>query len=132
VERYAKSDGFVKFHGFIGDPARKAQIAAKTQALILPGRVGLAVLDAFALGLPVIASRYAGNAPEFEYLEDGQNAVIAAEASPRDLANAAEPLLYDGPLRARLSEGARASAEMYDIESMAARFANGIIQAMSS
>lgn len=57
---------------------RKSQLLAISDVLLLPGRAGLAVLDGFAAGLPLIATRLSIHGPEMEYFEDGRNGLITA------------------------------------------------------
>lgn len=109
--------------------ADKARAGAEASAMIITGRVGLAVCDAFALGLPVLAPRWEFHAPEFEYLNES-NAVLT-EDDFQALVDAALALLADHSRLFELQAGATASAEMYTVEGMASRFSEGVLHAIS-
>lgn len=67
---------------------------------------GLAVLEAMAADLPVIAS----DLPVFhEYLQDGANALLPAVGDPVAIAGAVHDLVTDRALRDRLRAGGRAT-----------------------
>jgi len=51
-------------------------IFSKALAYVSPGHVGLGVLHSFAYGVPVITSRNAYHAPEFENLEEYKNCIL--------------------------------------------------------
>lgn len=73
-----------------------------------------ALLEAMVLGLPVIASRVAGNA---EVLTDGVDGLLVRPNSPAALARALATLLADPPLGAALGAAARRTArERYTLE----------------
>jgi glycosyltransferase involved in cell wall biosynthesis len=66
----------------------KANFMAIFDALLLPYKVGLAILDAFAAGLPLVTTHFFEfYAPEFEYLEQDVNGLIC-EANPGAFAEA--------------------------------------------
>ena len=65
---------------------------------------GIAIVEAMAAGVPVVAVDAAG--PR-EIVEDGRSGVLAATDAPADLAAAVQPLLEDAELHERLAAGAR-------------------------
>jgi len=72
------------------------------------------ILEAFALGTVVVASRLEGIA---EAVRDGQTGVLVAPGDPEELASAILRLLENGDDRSRLREQARAFVERhYDLE----------------
>lgn len=82
----------------------------------------MVVLEAFASGVPVVASRI-GGLPEM--ITDGETGFLVPEGSPRDLAEALERLLGDPALRLELGRRARAVAETtFGAEGMGRRFAS--------
>jgi glycosyltransferase involved in cell wall biosynthesis len=103
----------------------KAGLLAIADVFLLPSAVGLAILDAFAGGLPIITTRHPTHGPEIEYLEEGVNGLIT-DHLPWAYAEAVTSLLAGKDFLARLQAGAKTSAEKYSIENMAANFGNGI------
>jgi glycosyltransferase involved in cell wall biosynthesis len=89
---------------------------ASADALVFPSTtetLGLAMLEALSSGLPVVAAR-AGAA--HEVVEEGVNGLLYEPADCDSLVETVRRVLEDGELRARLGEGARATAETRDWE----------------
>ena len=103
----------------------KAGLLAISDVFLLPGALGLAVLDALAAGLPVFTIPCELHGPEVEYLEDNVNGLMTAN-DPRAYAEKIASLFNEPESLARLQTGARASAEKYSIEKMVANFRTGI------
>lgn len=105
---------------------------ALSKVLLMPGGVGLAVLDSFALGVPMITTDTRLHGPEIDYLENGVNGLLVPcghshETYAREVAD----LMNDLPRLAQLKAAAFASASCHTIESMAANFANGVLRALA-
>jgi glycosyltransferase involved in cell wall biosynthesis len=102
------------------------------KVLLMPGAVGLSVLDAFALQLPLItiADRYHG--PEFSYLEPEVNGLIlpASTTAPEAYAAEVAALLRDEERLARLRQGCARASQVYTVEEMSRRFADGLALAL--
>jgi L-malate glycosyltransferase len=109
---------------------RKSQLLAISDVFLLPGRAGLAVLDGFAAGLPLIATRLSIHGPEMEYFEEGRNGVMTAP-DPEAYARAVALLLSNPKELQLLREGAATSAEKYSIEKMVENFKRGILQCLA-
>jgi len=107
------------------DLARELKSAS---VMLMPGAVGLGVLDAFAAGLPVVTANGPGHGPELEYLREGWNAAIV-EATPRSLAAATADLM-DPTRRVQLERACAETSERISMEEMVARFASGVTQAL--
>ena len=69
---------------------------------------GLAVLEAMAAGLPIVATRV-GALPEL--IEEGESGILVARGDAPALADALLRLLWDAVLARRLGQAARARAE---------------------
>lgn len=80
---------------------------------------GLVLLEAMALGVPVVSTAVLGTA---EVLEGAEGALVVGEEEGA-FAEAVLGLLADPALRARLSAGGRATAARWSAESLAARLA---------
>lgn len=101
------------------------------KAMLMPGLVGLAILDAFALKVPLVTTDIDYHSPEIEYLEDGRNGLLVADADdPAAYADAVTRVLTDPDLQRRLVDGCEAAAKTYTLEAMVARFADGIEAAL--
>ena len=106
---------------------------ALAKVLLLPAVAGLAVLDSFALEVPIVTLAGDHHPPEFEYLEHGTNAVIVpAGSSPARYADSVIDLLRNHELRAHLRANCRVAAEQYTLEAMVERFAAGTLAAISA
>jgi glycosyltransferase involved in cell wall biosynthesis len=112
--------------------ADKVPYCLLAQVLLLPGAVGLAVLDSFALGLPLVTVEERFHGPELAYLEDGLNGVILPRVTEAaDYASAVAGLLRDRDRLTLLRDGCAASSGMYTMEEMVRRFADGLSLAMN-
>jgi glycosyltransferase involved in cell wall biosynthesis len=90
-----------------------------------PGMLGLAVVDALALGIPVATTRNAIHSPEIEYLEHDRNGLLTAP-DPDTFASAVAALLRDPARLAALRSGARDDGASFSAEDMAERFSRGV------
>ncbi|MDR7112930.1 serine acetyltransferase/glycosyltransferase involved in cell wall biosynthesis [Microbacterium trichothecenolyticum] len=124
--RDAEASGAVKYLGHIG-AAEKAAIAKSAAVMLVPGRVGLVAVDSFALSLPVVTIDWPYHAPEFEYL-NSQNAVVVADDA--SYLPAIRSLMQDPQRLAQLKQGCRDSLDGMQIEQMARRFADGVVDAL--
>ena len=109
---------------------RKSRYLAIADLFLLPGRAGLAVLDGFAAGLPLVATRLSIHGPEMEYFEEGRNGLMTAP-DPHSYAQAVSWLLSNPEDLQLLREGAAKSAEKYSIEVMVENFKRGIVQCLA-
>ena len=101
------------------------------RVLLIPGMVGLAVLDSFSLGVPLVTCDLPYHSPEIGYLEPGVNGVVVDDAEdPARYASAVVDLLIRPDTRARMVAQCRRAASSYTVESMAERFAEGVEQAL--
>lgn len=111
----------------------KVPYFAISKLLLMPGLVGLAVLDAFALETPLVTTSVDFHSPEIDYLDDGVNGVVVSPPDdPRLYAAKVVELLSDEELRQRLVRGGRESRTRYTVENMAANFTSGILSALDA
>jgi glycosyltransferase involved in cell wall biosynthesis len=103
----------------------KALVLKMADFCMMPGRVGLAILDSFAAGLPLFTTRIPIHGPEVEYLENGHNGLIT-ESNLQLYAKAVAAVLSDPSWLATLKEGAQESCQRYSIEAMVNNFSQGI------
>ncbi|WP_380784388.1 glycosyltransferase family 4 protein [Sphingomonas sp. R86520] len=112
--------------------AEKAALMQMARLFLMPGLLGLGVLDAGVMGLPVVTTRYPWHSPEIAYLRDGETGVVVPEwTSEEAYAEAVVALLLDEDRRAAMAAAARAHAAGFTIEAMARRFADGAVAALA-
>lgn len=101
----------------LGDRADVRELLARSDIFVLATLsegMPLALLEAMAEGLPVVASRV-GGIPEI--VQDGENGLLVPAGDPDALARALHRLLTDPDLRIRLGKAARRTiAERHDLE----------------
>lgn len=113
--------------------AKKVAYFSVSKLFLLPGRVGLAILDAFALGTPLVTLADSAHSPEIEYLRPGRNGLLLPNGTdPVGYAATIIELLRDEERRSRLAAAGRQDAQRYSIEEMAARFAHGVEAALAA
>jgi glycosyltransferase involved in cell wall biosynthesis len=114
----------VTFAGRCGEKATLAQIAA-SDILVLPSfmeGLPIVLMEAMALGTPVIASRVAG-IPEL--VEDGRTGLLFTPSDWAALGACMRRLLDDAHLRERLAQNARTAVhEEFDIDKSAEAMRN--------
>jgi glycosyltransferase involved in cell wall biosynthesis len=81
---------------------------------------GLVIVEAMALGKPLVATRLAGPT---EIVEDGKSGLLVPPGEPRPMAAAILRLLEDPRLASRLGEQARSRASVFSDERMGREFA---------
>lgn len=128
IEEEAGRFDWVKYLG-TAFGAEKARALAAADLLMMPGRVGLVIVDGFAAGMPIVTTDWEWHAPEFEYLKDGVNGVVT-ENSTEAYAHSVVALLNDPDRLARLSEACRADASTYTVSAMVENFASGLERAL--
>jgi glycosyltransferase involved in cell wall biosynthesis len=110
----------------------KAHYLRLAKVLLMPGLVGLVILDSFASGTPLVTLADSEHSPEIEYLIDGSNGrMLPAGTGPQGYAKEVVHLLRDEDARQRLVDGGRAATGQYTIEAMVERFTDGIRRALA-
>jgi len=109
----------------------KALAMAASDFMLMPGAVGLSIVDGFAGGLPLLCTQSPGHGPEIAYLQPGQNGALTAPTSAA-FAAAISQLLQAPDLLGHWRENARVDGLRLSVEAMAERFAGGIEDALSA
>lgn len=125
---------FADAHAWVHHPGRvvgleRAAYLAVADVMLMPGAVGLVVVDSFAARVPLVSTDGPFHGPEIQYLSHGEN----GWRSPNTLEHYVEAvaaILSDEDLRTRLQRGCAAASEQYTMEGMVARFADGIVAAL--
>lgn len=110
--------------------ADKAVHFAIADLFLCPGLVGLAVLEAFAAGLPLFTTSAPVHSPEIDYLTDSVTGAIT-DFDPAKYAEAVVACLHDSASLARMSEAARAASRCYGLEPMVENFAHGVLACLN-
>jgi glycosyltransferase involved in cell wall biosynthesis len=118
----------VVFVGAIYDEALVARYLALAEFLVLPGRVGLTCVHGFAAGKPCVTTdaRAVVQTPEYEYVDNGHNALVVGDLSPTGHAEAYAKLLDDPVHLARLRSGAQETGRILRMDSMVSAFAAAV------
>jgi L-malate glycosyltransferase len=97
---------------------------------LMPGLVGLSILDAFTLGLPLMTTDCRLHSPEIAYLVHSKNGLITSE-NIMDYADGVIRVLNDPDRLKKMKTQCKESAEKYSIENMSDNFADGIRKCLS-
>ena len=111
----------------------KVPYIAVADLFLMPGLVGLAILDSFALDAPIVTTEDAPHSPEIDYLENGRNGImLPGGTTPDGYARAITQLLQDPDTVQALRRGCREAAGRFTIEEMSTRFAAGVLAALAA
>jgi glycosyltransferase involved in cell wall biosynthesis len=124
VKSAVAAAGLVSSFRFLGFRGDAAEILAAADALILPSvsdeDMPLAILDAMALGKPVLSTRLAGIPDE---VEDGKTGLLSEPGDAKGLAENLGRLIKDPALRRSLGAAGRARfLERFDAAISARRY----------
>jgi glycosyltransferase involved in cell wall biosynthesis len=128
-EQAANEREWVHYHG----PQRGQglrELALASDIAIIPGRVGLAVLDMASAGLPMATFAASRHGAEIAYLKDGINGLFLSgdiNAAVKELGT----LLTDRPALERMRNEALSTASKYTVRGMAVNFADGVMASLS-
>jgi len=98
---------------------------AISKLMLMPGLVGLSVVDSFALEVPIVSTDIPIHSPEFSYLEDGVNAKKAIY-NLQEYSEEVSTLLNDDEALHILVEGCRISGLKYQLKHMLTLFTQSI------
>jgi glycosyltransferase involved in cell wall biosynthesis len=130
VRAVAEELPFVHYVGPVFGAQRGAYFAI-SDVFLIPGLVGLAIVDAFTIGLPVFTTDIPIHSPEIEYLEPEVNGLITAHDAEAYAAAVCQVL--DDPDRlARMRDAARATAARLTLGHMVDAFATGILRCLET
>lgn len=94
----------VRFCGHVAEPLGHVELMDILVSASDGEPFGIVLLEAMALGVPVVAVAKSG---PLEILADGESGVLVPASTPGDLADGIERLLDDPGLRERIAEGGR-------------------------
>lgn len=128
VEAAAKNYDWIHYVGpkFGNDRVRYFKISS---IQLMPGLVGLGILDSFALETPIVTTDYQFHSPEIEYLTNSYNGMITKNSLSEYTKSIIE--LFKSKNYLQLIEGCKKSADIYTIEKMVDNFKSGIIKCLN-
>ena len=128
IKTAAEKRSWIHYQGplFDNDKVKYFSIA---KVFLMPGLVGLAVLDAFTCLTPVITTDFPYHSPEIEYVESGINGIIASN-SVEDYSAAIISYFKNEETSNSLKDGCKRSYEKYTMEEMVKNFSEGIFRCL--
>jgi glycosyltransferase involved in cell wall biosynthesis len=109
----------------------KTLYLASADVMLNPGMVGLGIIDSFVCGIPMITTDCGIHSPEIAYLRPGQNGLMTRD-DVEEFALTVSMLLDDAAALERMGRDCLASAGEYSLDAMAARFVDGMVQALAA
>ncbi len=103
----------------------KAKFFKLSSLFLLPGAMGLAILDSFAFETPIVTTKYPFHGPELEYLIPGKNGIIT-ENKISCYIDSVVDLLKDKAKIREITENCIKEIERYSNERMVDNFTDGI------
>jgi L-malate glycosyltransferase len=98
-----------------------------SSVFLMPGLVGLAILDCFATKTPMITTTYPFHSPEIDYLVNNENGVITAN-DLETYAHGVVSVLQSKEKLQKLVKGCEQARTIYNNENMVNNFKNGILK----
>lgn len=129
LEDEADGAPWCHFLGPVHDVDGISRIYRASDALVIPGYVGLAVNRGFAHGMPIITIESSLHSPEIDYVENGINGLILAPDT--GFREGLRRFATDADLRAHLTRGALATRSKLDLGKMVAAFDEGVSAALA-
>lgn len=127
-EEAASRREWVHYHG----PQRGEKLrdlALASDIAIIPGRVGLAVLELASAGLPMATFAASKHGAEIAYLKDGVNGLLL-HSDIHAAAQQLQDLLTDRPALEHMRAEALTMASKYTVRNMAIHFADGVTSSL--
>lgn len=109
--------------------SQRAQYFHISKCLIMPGALGLVVIDSFALRTPLITTSLETHSPEFDYLENHENAHIT-DFDVTSYTKGVVSTLNNEKYLEKIKLGCDAASKLYTLPVMVERFADGIEQCL--
>lgn len=126
LKEAANTRPWITVHGGLYGVERDS-VLAQSNAILMPGLVGLIAIDSFQFERPILTSDAGEHSPEIAYLEDNYNCLIdTGNVTAQSYAELMVKYLEDKTLQSKLKDGCRQSAERYSIDNMAENFSRGL------
>lgn len=129
VQEYAEKYGWLHYVGS-KHGNDKVKYFAVSDVQIIPGMVGLTIIDSFIFESPLVTMAHHFHSPEVEYLRNGENGIITKPNNDDFVLRIVELLNNDLELN-HLKKGCADSAKIYSMDVMAENFVKGVVQAIA-
>lgn len=124
VERAARAHAWVHY---VGEKYGVERIPyfLLSRLMLMPGPVGLAIVDSFVLGVPMVTTDNGMHGPEIAYLQNGVNGLMTRD-DLADFSGRSVELLKRDDVHRRLVAGCEEAARQYTLAAMVQRYADGV------
>jgi glycosyltransferase involved in cell wall biosynthesis len=129
LREVAGNMAWCRFLGPVDAPDRLGEIFRVSEAVVIPGYVGLAVNHAFAHGVPLITCRSDMHSPEIDYVRDNYNGLILD--GKEGLREGLRQFVLSAEMRGRLALGALETRASLDIARMVENFDTAVVRALA-
>lgn len=129
LESAISKEPWIHYLGF-KNHERGALYYRMASVFLLAGTAGLAVVDSFAAGLPIVVTDLPTHPPEISYVVHGLNGLIT-EHNIEAFSKGIIEVLSDGPLMETLRKGALQAGVKYSMETMVQNYRTGIMQCLA-
>ncbi|MCW8856260.1 MAG: glycosyltransferase family 4 protein [Kangiella sp.] len=109
----------------------RAQYFNAAKLFLMPGLVGLAIIDSFIAQTPMITTNIPIHSPEIAYLDNGANGIMS-EYDEKKYAASVNRCLKDPETLNNLRTGCYNSAQKYTLDNMVSNFAQGILGCLNN
>ncbi|TSA30459.1 MAG: glycosyltransferase [Verrucomicrobiaceae bacterium] len=132
IREAARVSPWIHFVGPKGE-LEKVPYWSLSKLLLLPGVVGLTMVDCLALGLPMVTTAVPGHGPEIDYFRDGEHGIMLKNWKSSDAyADIIVELLRNEDKRLAMARRCLADGAVYSTEDMVGRFVDGVDAALSA
>ncbi len=102
-----------------------------SKAMLMPGLVGLSIVDSFIAGIPLFTTDIIIHSPEIDYLEHGINGFMS-KANINDYVDNIHQFLSCNNMQHIIQKNCLESAKKYTLDNMVNNFSGGIIKCMEN
>lgn len=129
ISQDAQNNNWIKDHGSLYGDERN-DLLASSVGILMPGLVGLVIMDAFFFQCPIMTSSTGDHSPEIAYLENGVNGLMEEEdGSAEAYADTVLNYLASETDAQKMRAACLSSAGHYTMENMEKHFREGILAA---
>lgn len=128
VKTYAEKFSWIKYLGSLFGQ-EKVDLFSICRLQLMPGLVGLAILDSFTLGVPIVTTDIPIHSPEIFYLKNGVNGV-KTNYNIYEYAHTVISLLEDSNRLISIRQNALVDSHEITVENMVKKFYEGIIASL--